>query len=103
ALWRQHKLTRLLVFEEREERRRISGLIHLDPLLYQSDLEPAKPVREQMKPALYLEEDLRLEIALRRMQRGGQRLAIVLARDGNEIGIISLQDVLKIIFGDVSL
>ena len=41
--------------------------------------------------------------ALRRMQRSGQRLAIVLGRDGHEIGIISLQDVLKIIFGDVSL
>ena len=56
-----------------------------------------------MKPALYLEEDLRLEVALRRMQRSGQRLVIVLGRDRREIGIISLQDVLKIIFGDVSL
>jgi CBS domain containing-hemolysin-like protein len=50
-----------------------------------------------------LEEDLRLEIALRRMQRGGQRLAIVLARDRREIGILSLQDVLRVIFGEVSL
>jgi putative hemolysin len=103
ALCREHKLTRLPVFEERDGHRRISGLIHLDPLLYQAELEPTKPVREQMKPALYLEEDLRLEIALRRMQRGGQRLAIVLARDGNEIGLLSLQDALKAIFGEVSL
>jgi len=103
ALCREHKLTRLPVFEEREGRRRISGLIHLDPLLYQAGWDPTKPVREHMKPALYLEEDLRLEIALRRMQRGGQRLAIVLARDGNEIGLLSLQDVLKVIFGEVSL
>jgi CBS domain containing-hemolysin-like protein len=37
------------------------------------------------------------------MQRGGQRLAIVLARDRHEIGFLSLQDVLKVIFGEVSL
>ena len=46
---------------------------------------------------------LRLEVALRRMQRSGQRLAIVLSRDRREIGIITLQDVLKVIFGEVSL
>jgi CBS domain containing-hemolysin-like protein len=103
ALCRQHKLTRLPVYEERDGVRRISGLINLDPLLYQSDLELARPVREHMKPALYLQEDLRLELALRRMQRGGQRLAIVLSRDRREIGLLTLQDVLKVIFGQVSL
>jgi CBS domain containing-hemolysin-like protein len=52
---------------------------------------------------LFLEETTRLEVALRRMQRSGQRLAIVLGREGQETGILSLQDVLKIIFGEVSL
>jgi CBS domain containing-hemolysin-like protein len=56
-----------------------------------------------VKPALYLEEDMRLEAALKRMQRGGQRLAIVLGRDRKEMGIISLQDILKVIFGEVRL
>jgi CBS domain containing-hemolysin-like protein len=37
------------------------------------------------------------------MQRSGQRLALVLGHDAREIGILSLQDVLKIIFGEVSL
>ena len=53
--------------------------------------------------ALFLDEDLRLEVALQRMQRAGQRLAIVLGRDRRETGILSLQDVLKVIFGEVSL
>jgi len=103
TLCRQHKLTRLPVAEERDGNQRISGLIHLDPLLYQSELDGSRPVRDHIKPALYLEEDLRLEIALRRMQRGGQRLAIVLGREGREIGLLSLQDVLKMIFGEVRL
>jgi CBS domain containing-hemolysin-like protein len=37
------------------------------------------------------------------MQRSGQRLAIVLGRDQREVGIVSLQDILKVIFGEVRL
>jgi putative hemolysin len=102
-LCRERKFTRLPVWDARDGQRRIVGLVSLDPLLYQGNLDPSRPVADFLKPALYLEEDLRLEIALRRMQRGGQRLAIVLARDQREIGILSLQDVLKVIFGEVSL
>jgi CBS domain containing-hemolysin-like protein len=46
---------------------------------------------------------MRLEEALRRMQRSGQRLAVVLSRDRRELGVISLQDILKAIFGEVNL
>jgi CBS domain containing-hemolysin-like protein len=52
---------------------------------------------------LFLDEDLRVEVALRRMQRSGQRLAVVLNRERREIGIVTLQDMLKAIFGEVSL
>ena len=103
ALCRDRKLTRLPAWETRDGQRRILGLVNLDPLLYQGSLDGTRPVAEHLKPALYLEEDLRLEVALRRMQRSGQRLAIVLARDRREIGLLSLQDVLKLIFGEVSL
>jgi CBS domain containing-hemolysin-like protein len=37
------------------------------------------------------------------MQRTGQRLAIVLARDRSELGVVSLEDILKVIFGEVRL
>ena len=52
---------------------------------------------------MFLEEDLRLDVALERLQRGGQRLAVVLGRDGREVGIVSLEDILKTIFGEVKL
>ncbi len=103
ALCRERNLTRLPVWEARDGQPRVLGLVVLDSLLYQSDLDPARPVGEHVRPALYLEEDLRLEVALRRMQRSGQRLALVLGRDRREIGILSIQDVLQAIFGQVSL
>jgi CBS domain containing-hemolysin-like protein len=103
TLCRDRKFTRLPVWETRDGHRRVIGLISLKLMLYQSELPPAKPVGDYVRPALFLEEDLRLEVALRRMQRSGQRLAIVLGRERNEIGLLSLQDVLKVIFGEVSL
>jgi CBS domain containing-hemolysin-like protein len=75
----------------------------LNSLLFQPDLDTNKPVGNYMKPALFLSEDMRVEVALRRMQRSGQRLGIVLGREGHEIGLLTLQDVLKVIFGEVSL
>ena len=36
-------------------------------------------------------------------QRAGQRLAVVLARDGSEVGVVALEDILKLMFGEVKL
>jgi len=103
AICREQKYTRLPVWENRDGAPRISGMLALGTLLYQAALDPAKPVADYVKPALFLDEDLRLEVALPRLQRSGERLAIVLSRERREIGILSLQDVLESIFGQVSL
>ena len=103
AMCRGGKASRLPVWETRDGQRRVIGLLNLNTVLFQSEVDAERPVSEYLQPALYLEEDLRLEVALRRMQRSGQRLAIVLGRDRREIGVITLQDVLKVIFGEVRL
>jgi putative hemolysin len=102
-LCRERQLTRLPVWEQRDRQPRVVGMLPFNTLLYQAELETSKPAGEYVRPALYLDEDLRLELALRRMQRSGQRLAIVLGRDRRETGIIALHDVLKLMFGEVSL
>jgi CBS domain containing-hemolysin-like protein len=102
-LARERKVTRLPVWREEGGGRRVAGIVNLRSVLYHADLDPGRNTGEYLKPALYLEEDLSLEAALKRMQRGGQRLAIVLGRDQREVGIVSLQDILKVIFGEVRL
>jgi CBS domain containing-hemolysin-like protein len=99
----EKKLTRLPVWRDESGRRRIAGIVSLRSVLYQADLDLNKITGEYVKPALYLEEDMRLEAALKWMQRSGQRLAIVLGRDQREVGIVSLQDIFKVIFGEVRL
>ena len=103
ALAREKKLSRLPVRETREGHARVAGLLTLDSLLFREDVELDKPAAAHMAPALFIDEDMRLEVALRRMQRSGQRLAIVLARDRHETGVVSLEDILKVMFGEVKL
>jgi CBS domain containing-hemolysin-like protein len=103
ALARGKNVSRLPVWEMRDGRRRIAGLVLVNTLLFSTTLDLQNPASAHMTPALFMEEDVKLEIALRRMQRAGQRLAIVLARDGDEIGIVTLEDILKLMFGEVKL
>jgi CBS domain containing-hemolysin-like protein len=102
-LCREHHLTRLPVWREEGRTKRIAGVVSLRKVLYDPHFDPSRSVADLLRPAIYLREDLRLEEAFRRLQRKGQRLAIVLSVDGREIGVISLQDILKRIFGEVSL
>ncbi|HUA39860.1 MAG TPA: CNNM domain-containing protein [Candidatus Sulfopaludibacter sp.] len=103
VLARERKFSRLPVWETRAGERRIAGLLLLGPLLFRDDLELEKPAAAHMAPALFLDEDTRLEVALRRMQRAGERLAIVLGRDRRESGVVTLEDILKVMFGEVRL
>ena len=103
ALCRERGLSRLPVWRTDGAGRRIAGLFNLKSMLYRANLDPQKEVGDYVKPATFVDADMHLEEAMRHLQRAGQRLAIVLGRDGRELGIVSLQDLLKAIFGEVKL
>jgi putative hemolysin len=100
ALCRERNLTRVPAFDSKIGR--VAGVVNLEHILYLADIDPDKPAREYLQPAFFLQEDLLLEEALHRMQQTGWRQAVVLGPNNREIGIISLQDVFKVIFGDVT-
>jgi CBS domain containing-hemolysin-like protein len=102
-LCREHELTRLPVFDTEGGQRRIVGLVSLRSVLYSLDFDEKRLARDYVTPAVYLDAGLRLDEALRRMQRAGQRLAIVLGADRREAGILSVQDILNVMFGEVQL
>jgi CBS domain containing-hemolysin-like protein len=102
-LARERGFNRLPVWDGEGPARRIVGVLAVRALLYESDLDPTKPAAQYLTPALYLDDGTRLETALQQMQRRGQRLAVVLGRDRRELGVLSLEDILKVIFGEVRL
>lgn len=104
ALVRERGHTRLPVWRTEGGRRRIVGVLPVRSLLYDGTVEATTgKAGDFVRPVLFLDEDARLETALRMMQRSGHRLAIVLGPDRREIGIVGLQDILQVIFGDVKL
>jgi magnesium and cobalt exporter, CNNM family len=102
-MYRQYRFTRLPIWQHEGKTRRIVGIVNLQTLLYANELLPSRTARDYLKPAVYLDEALRLQDALQLMQRSGHRLGIVLGLDRREVGIVSLEDILKSIFGEVSL
>lgn len=103
ALARTNSISRLPVWEVRDGKRRIGGLLDIRPLVYREHLDVEKPASAYMMPAVFINEGVRLEVALRLMQRAGQRTAIVLSRDRREIGVVKLRDILQVMFGEMKL
>jgi putative hemolysin len=93
----------LPVWRSDPRQRRIAGFLELKRMLFQERLQLSDPLKNHLSPPLYLDEDYRLHDALRRMQRTGKRIAVVLSRDHRELGLVSLEGILKAIFGEVKL
>jgi len=81
--------------------RRVLGVVTLGSVLYEGDGGPDRPLETLVQPALFVHVDARLESALKAMQRGRQRFAVVLDRDRREVGVITLNDILGSMFGEV--
>lgn len=99
-IFRETKLQRLPVWKAKE--RRIAGIINLKKLLFLEEIPLGSKAIAYVQPPVFLDERMRLDEAIRRMQRTGRRLAVVIGRDNKEIGIVSLHDMLKVIFGEVA-
>jgi magnesium and cobalt transporter len=101
ALCQERNFSRIPVMDSKTGR--VAGVINLEWLLYSEELDRTKPARHYMEPAFFLPEELHLEEALRRMQSTGRRLAIVFSPDRGETGVVTLEDILRVIFGEVNL
>ena len=92
-LCREHQLTRLPVWTGTGPMRRIVGVVSLRTLLYEEGVSPDAPARQYLRPALYFDDSMRLEAALRRMQRSGQHFAVVLGPNRRETSLVTLWDI----------
>jgi len=100
ALCRDHRIARVPIWKFGGGQRKVVGIVTLKTSLYKEDFDSDKPASEYMQPALFLPAALKVEAALKRMQRSGQWLAIVTSESQKEAGIVSLQDILNVVFSD---
>jgi len=93
--------TRLPVWNLQGGRRRIAGVLNLRRLIFLPESEWERPAGHFIESALYQDEDVRLQKLLQTMQRSGQRVVIILDKRKRELGMVSLPDILKVVFGEV--
>ncbi len=94
---RREGFSRIPVF-----RRRITdivGVVHVFDLLQAPDL--SRPVSDVMRPVSYFPESMPLDEALVAMQRTGENLAVIVDEYGGAAGILTLEDLVEEIVGDI--
>ena len=97
ALVRREKLSRVPVFHERMYN--IVGIVHAFDLLGATAIH--EPVSRIMRPALYVPETKLAHRQLRLMQRRGQNMAVVVDEHGGTVGIVTVEDLLEEIVGEI--
>jgi putative hemolysin len=97
ALVRREKISRIPVFHERMYN--IIGIVHAFDLLGTTSTH--EPVSRIMRPALYVPETKLAHRQLRLMQRRGQNMAVVVDEHGGTVGIVTVEDLLEEIVGEI--
>jgi CBS domain containing-hemolysin-like protein len=99
-LCQSRNIGRIPIWKFSGGQRKVIGIVTLKTSPYKEDYNENKLTSDYLQPALFLPSDLKVETALKRMQRTGNWLAIVIGPSQREAGIIALQDILKVIFNE---
>jgi putative hemolysin len=94
---RRQGFTRIPVFHQRIFD--IVGVLHAFDLLEAPDL--SRGVSEVMRPVSYFPESIPLDEILIALQRTGETLAVVVDEYGGASGIITMEDLLEEVVGDI--
>lgn len=96
--------TRLLVRENREASAKTIGIFHLKLALFERNLHnSSRSIDEFTTPCMSLQSNTPLDEALQHFKNAQQRLAVVLDNNHREIGVISLDDILRNVFREMTL
>jgi len=99
-VFNKHHFTRLPVYDDSQDN--IIGMIHLKDILLLLIKGEEKPLRDIVRPILFVPETIKVNQLLRELRQQHRHLAIVLNEHGSVTGLISLGDVLEEIVGEIS-
>src|SRR3954464_14413054 len=85
----------------RESHDEVVGFVHVRDLLDPQQSGRSTPVGEVVRPVLYLPASKRVLAVLSEMRREGHHLAIVVDEYGGTAGIVTLEDLIEEVIGDI--
>lgn len=100
AIFAEHHFTRLPVYEDSKEN--IIGIVHLKDIFLQLSRHEDKKLKDIIRPILFMPESLKVNQLLRQLRQQHVHMAIVLNEHGIITGLITLEDLLEEIVGEIS-
>ena len=97
-LFEESRFSRLLVYEESIDK--IVGVLHSKDVFTAKGLTD-KPLEELISPPLFIHKGERIDDLLRELQTNKSHLAVVLDEYGGTLGIVTMEDILEELVGDI--
>ena len=94
-LARETKETKFPIYEETPDN--ILGIVHAKDIF----LNPEAPLKDILKPVQFVPEPKSIEGLLRQFRREGSQMAIVVEEHGGTAGLITLEDIIEEIVGEI--
>ncbi|EKD48669.1 MAG: hypothetical protein ACD_64C00189G0001, partial [uncultured bacterium] len=99
-LFSDHQFTRIPVYESKPDN--IIGMVHQKDIFVMLSHKLNKPLKELVRPILFIPESVKINQLLREFREQHMHIAIVLNEHGFVTGLITLEDVLEEIVGEIS-
>lgn len=100
GVFSKHQFTRLPVYEGQPDN--IIGMVHQKDIFVLLSKQEDKPLKEILRPLMFIPESIKVNQLLREFRQQQMHIAIVLNEHGSVTGLITLEDVLEEIVGEIS-
>lgn len=100
AIFIDYPFTRLPVYEDKLDN--VIGMVHLKDIFLLLSKNQDKPLKEITRPILFIPESVKVNQLLRELREQHMHIAMVINEHGAITGLITLEDVLEEIVGEIS-
>jgi putative hemolysin len=99
-LFVKHTFTRLPVYKGSKEN--IIGIVHLKDIINLLTKNENQPLKDLIRPIAFVPESMKINQLLKEFREQHMHMAMVINEHGSLIGLITLEDILEEIVGEIS-